>query len=326
MMENQIGWCKCKGPRNHPWLAHTSSMMITTTRFDPVAYVSVPLLLTPTIRPTFNSPFSSKLKPTSLFTSSSFSLFSPFSTPPRSTMLHHDPFVSDVYATALSGVVAMSFLRFWQETAKCGLFDQKLNRKLVHISIGLIFMLCWPLFSTDYWASFLAALIPGLNIFRMLVTGLGLWKDEATVRSMSRFGDHRELLKGPLYYAATITFAAIMYWRTSPISISAICNLCAGDGMADIVGRRFGGKKIPYNKNKSYAGSIAMTSAGFLTSIGFMWYFSSFGFIERNWNLVLRFLIVSIVSALVESHPISAELDDNLTVPLTSILVGSIIF
>lgn len=37
--------------------------------------------------------------------------------------------------------------------------------------------------------------------------------------------------------------------------------------MADIVGRRFGGVKIPYNKNKSYAGSIAMASAGFLTSI-----------------------------------------------------------
>lgn len=40
----------------------------------------------------------------------------------------------------------------------------------------------------------------------------------------------RELLKGPLYYASTITFCCMMYWRTSPISIAAICNLCAGDG------------------------------------------------------------------------------------------------
>ncbi|KAH1196995.1 putative phytol kinase 3, chloroplastic [Glycine max] len=135
----------------------------------------------------------------------------------------------------------------------------------------------------------------------------------------------RELLKGPLYYAATITLAAIIYWRTSPISIAAICNLCAGDGMADIVGRRLGGEKIPYNKNKSFAGSIAMATAGFLTSIGYMWYFSSFGFIEGSWKLVLGFLLVSIVTAFVESLPISTELDDNLTVPLTSILVGSII-
>jgi farnesol kinase len=38
--------------------------------------------------------------------------------------------------------------------------------------------------------------------------------------------------------------------------------------MADIVGRRFGAKKLPYNKRKSYAGSIAMASSGFLSSIG----------------------------------------------------------
>ncbi|GAU27669.1 hypothetical protein TSUD_126150 [Trifolium subterraneum] len=183
-------------------------------------------------------------------------------------MLHHDPIVSDFIATAISGVVATSFLRLWQETAKRGVFDQKLNRKIVHISIGLVFMLCWPLFGTGRWAPYFAALIPALNILRMLAIGLGIWKDEGTVKSMSRFGDYRELLKGPLYYASTITFAAILYWRTSPISIAAICNLCAGDGMADVVGRRFGGKKLPYNKNKSYAGSIAMASAGFLASIG----------------------------------------------------------
>ncbi|KAG4920549.1 hypothetical protein JHK82_049504 [Glycine max] len=287
----------------------------TLQRFDPVACVSsVPLLLAPTTRPTFHfpSPFLSKPKPTYLFTSfssssSSSSSFFSSTTPPRSTMLHHDPLVSDVYATAISGVVALSFLRLFQETAKRDLFDQ----------VGLNV--------TETWASFFAALIPGINIFRMLVIGLGILKDEATVKSMSRFGDYRELLKGPLYYAATITLAAIIYWRTSPISIAAICNLCAGDGMADIVGRRLGGEKIPYNKNKSFAGSIAMATAGFLTSIGYMWYFSSFGFIEGSWKLVLGFLLVSIVTAFVESLPISTELDDNLTVPLTSILVGSII-
>lgn len=31
-----------------------------------------------------------------------------------------------------------------------------------------------------------------------------------------------------------------------------------GDGLADIVGRRFGGVKLPWNSNKSWAGSLAM--------------------------------------------------------------------
>lgn len=57
-----------------------------------------------------------------------------------------------------------------------------------------------------------------------------------------------------------------------------------------------------------------------------MLYFSSFGYMEESLKMVLGFLVVSIAAALVESHPISTELDDNLTVPLTAVLVGSLIF
>ncbi|KAL5077100.1 hypothetical protein RYX36_016084 [Vicia faba] len=298
----------------HP-TTRLSSLPLHLTHFPPISH-SYPFFL-PNLKPI--SPLTSLFSSTPLQSPSRRKL-------PSSTMLHHDPIVSDFIATAISGVVATSFLRLWQETAKRGLFDQKLNRKLVHISIGLVFMLCWPLFGTGEWGPFFAAFIPGVNILRMLAIGLGIWKDEATVKSMSRFGDYRELRRGPLYYAATITFACIIYWRTSPVSIAAICNLCAGDGMADVVGRRIGSKKLPYNKNKSYAGSIAMASAGFLASIGYMWYFTSFGYMEGSWNKVIGFFIVSVITAIVESLPISTDLDDNLTVPLTSILVGSMIF
>uniref|UniRef100_A0A7C9DBG7 Farnesol kinase n=1 Tax=Opuntia streptacantha TaxID=393608 RepID=A0A7C9DBG7_OPUST len=245
---------------------------------------------------------------------------------PAAVMWPENPVVSDVCAASFSGAVALSLLRFWQVTAKHTVFDSKLNRKLVHISIGLVFMLCWPLFSSGHRGAVSAGLVPGVNIIRMLVLGLGLYKDEGTVKSMTRFGDYRELLKGPLYYACTITFACVYYWRTSPIGIAAICNLCAGDGLADIVGRRFGSQKLPYNKNKSYVGSIAMATAGFIASVGFMHYFSHFGFIQESWDIVLGFLCVSIAAALVESLPISTTLDDNLTVPVASFLIGSLVF
>ncbi|KAI9117892.1 hypothetical protein K1719_011034 [Acacia pycnantha] len=193
-------------------------------------------------------------------------------------------------------------------------------------SVTIVTTLFGPSFNSRSQARLLAALVPGVNIFWMLLIGLGIQKDEAIVKSMSRFGDYRELLKGPLYHASTITFACVIYWRTSPLAIALICNLCAGDGMADIVGRRFGSKKIPYNRNKSFAGSIAMASAGFLASIGYMYSFSSFGYIEQSWRMILGFLIVSVATTVVKSLPISSELDDNLIVPLTSILVGSLIF
>ncbi|GKA45805.1 probable phytol kinase 3, chloroplastic [Tanacetum coccineum] len=207
-----------------------------------------------------------------------------------------------------------------------GKMKMKLNRKLVHITIGLAFMLCWPLFSSGNQGAVVASIVPGVNIVKVLLIGLGIMKDEPTVKSMSRFGDYRELLKGPLYYASTITFCCIYYWRTSPIAIAAICNLCAGDGCADIIGRRFGKKKIPYNNDKSFAGSIAMASAGFIASIGFMYYYYMFGFMERSLRMVVGFLVVSAVSALVESHPISTKFDDNLTVPLASVVLGTFMF
>ncbi|KAL5573747.1 hypothetical protein UlMin_023344 [Ulmus minor] len=173
----------------------------------------------------------------------------------------------------------------------------KLNKKLVHVSIGLVFMLCWPLFSSGYQGALLAVLILGVNIIKMLLLGLGILKNEATVKSISRFGDYRELLRGPLYYAATITFACLIYWKSSLISIAAICNLCAGDG------RQFGSTELPYNRNKYLAGSIAMATTGFLAFIGedfdmYMYYFSSFGYVKESLEMVLGFLIIRIHYAL----------------------------
>lgn len=37
----------------------------------------------------------------------------------------------------------------------------------------------------------MAALIPGINIVKVLLIGLGILKDEAAVKSMSRDGDYR---------------------------------------------------------------------------------------------------------------------------------------
>ncbi|OMO82817.1 Phosphatidate cytidylyltransferase [Corchorus capsularis] len=153
-------------------------------------------------------------------------------------------------------------------------------------------------------------------------------KDE---QGMSKVADPREYLGcNKFYYAATYYAAAItlacLFWRTSPIAVAAICNLCAGDGVAGIVGKKFGRQKLPYNKNKSIVGTVTMAISGFITSIGFMYYFASFGYIQESWEMVFGFWIVSVASALVESLPCVPQLDDNLTVPLTSMFVDILVF
>ncbi|KAJ3669036.1 hypothetical protein LUZ60_010986 [Juncus effusus] len=235
---------------------------------------------------------------------------------PETTLLY------DVGVSAVASSVALGLLRFFEELAKRGVFEQKLNRKLVHISVGLVFLLFWPLFSSANYAPFLAALAPAMNTIRMLLMGFGILKNEAMVQSITRFGNYRELLKGPFYYGLTITLATCVLWRNNPVSIALVCNLCAGDGVADIMGRRFGSQKLFHNPNKSYIGTISMALVGFFASIGYLHYFSLFGLMQESWSVILGFFVVSVSAAFVESLPISTDLDDNLTVPLTSFLVG----
>jgi len=242
-------------------------------------------------------------------------------------MWTESPLVRDAGAAVLTGLAVAVVLRFWEEVANRALLEQKLCRKLVHITVGLVYLLMWPLFSSDdVFAPFLAPLIIEINIIKVTVIGLGVVKDEGVVNSMTRHGDYRELLKGPLYYACAITLTTIVFWRTSPISIAVICNLCAGDGVADIAGRRFGQVKLPRNPGKSYAGSIAMFMAGFYASVLYMCYLNIFGFVDKSWAMVGAFGVISLAAAVVESLPISTRLDDNLTVPLVSVLVGALVF
>lgn len=220
---------------------------------------------------------------------------------------------------------ALGSLKFWDELAKRNVFPEAVSRKLVHISVGLIFMLFWPLFSDSDIAPYIAAFSAAINGLRMLAIGFGIVQDVAVVKAMTRNGDSKELLKGPFFYAITITLATTCFWRTSPLAPIIIANLCAGDGFADLVGRKFGNVKLPYNSNKSYVGSLAMVIFGFVFSIGYHCYFSSFGFYEVNSKLVITTLIVSCVATFVESLPISTQLDDNLTVPFTSFVVGALL-
>ncbi|XP_076933530.1 putative phytol kinase 2, chloroplastic [Bidens hawaiensis] len=150
------------------------------------------------------------------------------------------PMVGNLIAVVLSTCLALSLLRLFEETARRGVFEQKLNRKLVHITIGLTFMLCWPLFSSG---SLLLTTYVKLSSLLSFVTCLVFVKP-----SWKIFGDR------------------------------------------------------------------------------YMCYYSMFGFMEISFRMVVGFLVVSVASALVESHPISTKFDDNLTVPLVSVLLGILVF
>ena len=55
-----------------------------------------------------------------------------------------------------------------------------------------------------------------------------------------RQGHRSELLLGPLQYGVVHVLATLVFWRDSAPGVLALSALCAGDGAAEMIGRRFG--------------------------------------------------------------------------------------
>nr|GMC53960.1 probable phytol kinase 1, chloroplastic [Ipomoea batatas] len=235
--------------------------------------------------------------------------------------------IQDAGAMALTIAGAYALVSTFDGLTQRNLIPQSLSRKLVHILSGLLFMASWPIFSTSKGARYFASIVPILNCLRLLVNGLRFADDEGLVKSVTREGNPEELLRGPLYYVMVLILCALVFWRESPVGVVSLAMMCGGDGVADIIGRRFGLVKIPYNQQKSWAGSISMFVFGFLISLGMLCYFSALGYFQLDWiPTIERVAVVSLVATVVESLPTNGAVDDNISVPLVSMITASLSF
>ncbi|CAN6566783.1 unnamed protein product [Malus baccata var. baccata] len=238
-----------------------------------------------------------------------------------------DGLMQDAGATAVVLAGAYGLVLCFDNLTQRNLLRQNLSRKLVHILSGIFFMLSWPIFSTSTDARYFASVVPLVNCLRLLLHGFSLVTNEGLVKSVTREGNPKELLRGPLYYVLILILCALVFWRESPVGLISLAMMCGGDGVADIMGRKFGSIKIPYNPKKSWAGSISMFLFGFLISMGMLYYYSFLGYFELNWiQTAEKVAFVALVATLVESLPITKVLDDNISVPLASMAAAYLIF
>jgi len=141
------------------------------------------------------------------------------------------------------------------------------------------------------------------------------------VRAMSRTGDRREILKGPVYYGLVFVVMTVLYWLESPIGMVALMLMCGGDGLADITGRRFGKHKLPWNAGKSWAGSLGMLVGGWILAFLILWIFVSNGVFPGSIaDYVLALSVIALAGTIVESLPLKDV--DNITVTISAVLLG----
>ncbi|KAG2432627.1 hypothetical protein HXX76_008967 [Chlamydomonas incerta] len=227
----------------------------------------------------------------------------------------------DYYVLTGAAIGAVVWVKLFDYLAANGTLEQKLSRKLVHTTTGPIFVVTWALFSANPMARVLAAVVPMLNFMRLFAVGTGLLSDPGLVNSVSRSGDRTELLKGPLFYVVTLVAATVLCWRDNPAGLIAVSMMCGGDGLADIVGRRLGrGNPLPYNTQKSVAGSVAMLVGGYGMAYGLISLFCGLGFFTCYPPATLFGCLGAIAAAatVVESLPINKWVDDNVSVPVVA--------
>ncbi|MGB9684108.1 MAG: HAD-IB family phosphatase [Candidatus Bathyarchaeales archaeon] len=116
-----------------------------------------------------------------------------------------------------------------------------------------------------------------------------------------------EFATAPVFFALGILFTLLLF----PISASnaAIATFALGDSAAAIVGKTIGRKRLSFNKGKTLEGLAAGLFAGFLAALVYV--------------DPLKALAAAATATIVESLPL--PISDNLTIPLTTALVLTLI-
>ncbi|GFE70465.1 diacylglycerol/polyprenol kinase family protein [Chroococcus sp. FPU101] len=180
--------------------------------------------------------------------------------------------------------------------------NSELTRKVVHIGTGNVILLAWWL-KIPAWVGISAAVIAALvAIVSYFVPIL------PSINSVGR----KSL--GTFFYAVSIGVLVAWFWQIQQYHFAAIGILIMsyGDGLAAIVGQRFG--KHPYRvwgNQKSWEGSLTMTGISFIVTALLL--LSVYGNLGIIWLIAF---MIALNATILESFSMWGL--DNLTVPLGS--------
>lgn len=195
------------------------------------------------------------------------------------------------------------------EAARQQGFSPELTRKVVHIGAGHVILLAWwfmlppwmgigasALFSAVALVSYRLPILPGINS-----VGRRSW--------------------GTFFYAVSIGVVIAYYWPLGQpyYGVIGILTMCWGDGLAALVGQRWGrhGYEL-LGEKKSWEGSLTMAAVSMV--VVFLVLSSVY---DASWELGLVTLGVAIASTVLEAF--SKYGIDNLTVPLGAAAVAALL-
>ena len=176
------------------------------------------------------------------------------------------------------------------------------RRQILHVTMAafalLLPYLTWP------QAAGLAAIALGFNAFALA----------RVAPEIMRATDKQGIRAGVLFYPLSVLLLVLAFPMRLDIVAAAWGVMAFGDGFATLAGRSVGGRRLPWNPEKSWAGLIAFVLAGSVAAVALsLWVAPA---VTPNPPILFSVwapVIAAIVAGLIETLPIGV--DDNLSVP-----------
>lgn len=191
--------------------------------------------------------------------------------------------------------------------------SRDISRKITHICAGSVIVFL-PLFQDGHWSQYLNVSVYVVWALLFIQKGLFAADDDQAVKTMTRTGDRRELLRGTLYFVLVGILCGTVFYKQLP-GVLSMAVLGWGDGLAPIFGMKLGKMKYKVFIEKTVEGSLAFFTGSALAGIFFVWLI-----IPLSFNLS-TILIVALAATIVEG--LSPREVDNILIPLT---VTAVIF
>ncbi len=219
------------------------------------------------------------------------------------------PVLHNILITVFALIYVFGTVALLDFFVKKGL-SPEISRKIIHIAAGS-WLIFWLFYDATHWTKYLNVLPAFLWTLLLLYKVFFSKLDDKAVQTMTRTGDRRELLKGPLYFTIVMTIMGTVFYN-SPVALTAMGFLGWGDGLAPVIGKKFGKIKYTIVTAKTLEGSFAFLFFGFFGAVGF--HYLLIGSFKP-----FELLFCGIIAALAEA--VSPKDIDNLIIPAAIIIL-----
>ena len=236
----------------------------------------------------------------------------------------------DTIVLSSSALLAAILLLAVGRLRNVGVLNSIAARKIVHVSCAPLWVITWTFYTNDTTSRYYAAALPMTVLICVIFKLGGLNRMVGREKVMAPMGDgggesskgESEGMEGIAWYLVMMMSVALLGWRKEVAGVVAISMMSFGDGVAEVVGRKWGDWGRWWGedkKGKSFAGTAAFVVAGWIGSLGLLKVLNALGMQACNGvDNVWQIGVIAAVCAFVELIP---GINDNIAVPAVAALL-----